>query len=304
MPVKNERAVYEKMGYRFVGNHTAIKICEWCRRSLGEKGFCYKQKFYGIMSHRCMQMSPAVFSCTENCVFCWRAMRFSMKNTEEKWDSPVDIVNGCIEEQRKIIQGFGGNKRTNPVKLYEAERPNQVAISLSGEPMLYPHIGELISEFHKRKMTTFLVSNGTLPDKIKLLHENDQQPTQLYITVGASNKKVFQKTVKPMLPDAWERLQETLGVINKFNKSVIRLTLAKNINMTDPEGYARLADKSAPMFFEIKGFVSVGGARTRIPYDSMPTHSEVRSFAECIEKHSSYHITDEKEDSRVVLLKR
>ncbi len=302
----SEREAYEKMGYRFVGEHkhSAIKICEWCRKSLGEKGHCYKQKFYDIDSHECVQMSPTIFVCTENCLFCWRAMRYHAPSGAEKWDTPQDIADGCIEEQRKILQGFGGNARTDPVKFYEAERPKHVAISLSGEPTLYPHIGELIDEFHSRKMTTFLVSNGTLPERLLSLIEKGQQPTQMYITVGGPNKTVFQKTVKPMFSDAWERLHESLKSLKQFNRSVIRLTLAKDLNMSHPEDYASIADMAGPTFFEVKGFVSVGGARTRIPYNCMPRHEEILEFAQQIEKHSSYHIVDQKIDSRVVLLAR
>lgn len=305
VPEKSLHQIYEKMGYRFVGKHkhSAIKICEWCRRSLGEKGFCYKQKFYDIDSHECIQMSPTIFVCTENCLFCWRAMRFHLPG-EMQWDTPSDIMDGCIEEQRKIVQGFGGNQKTDPVKLYEAERPKHVAISLSGEPTLYPYIGGLIDEIRKRNMTSFLVTNGTLPERIKSLLDNDQQPTQLYITLGAPNKTVFQKSVKPILSDAWERLQCSLKLLKNFNRSVIRLTLAKNFNMIDPEGYAALVDSSSPKFLEVKGYVAVGGARARIPYDSMPKHEEIVSFAEDIEKHSSYKIREQKKDSRVVLLAR
>ena len=305
-PADAERRAYEAMGYRFVGTHkhSAIKICEWCRRSLGEKGHCYKQKFYDIDSHECVQMSPTIFVCTENCLFCWRAMRYHTPDGTEQWDTPVDIVDGCLEAQHQIVQGFGGNPATDPIKLYEAERPRHVAISLSGEPTLYPMIGELISEFHSRGMTTFLVSNGTLPERLQSLLQNNQQPTQMYLTVGAPNKATFQTTVKPMFADAWDRLQRSLSFLQQFNRSVIRLTLAKGLNMIDPEGYAQIADRAAPRFLEIKGYVAVGGARTRIPYDAMPRHEEVVAFAEAVERASSYHIVDQKEDSRVVLLMR
>ena len=41
----------EQQGYRFVGNHSAIKVCEYCRESLRDKDQCYKEEFYGIDSH-------------------------------------------------------------------------------------------------------------------------------------------------------------------------------------------------------------------------------------------------------------
>ncbi|MBN1159983.1 MAG: 4-demethylwyosine synthase TYW1, partial [Candidatus Diapherotrites archaeon] len=61
----------EKQQYRVVGNHSVVKICEWCKKSLRGEGVCYKQKFYGIKSHRCLQMSPALL-CDQRCLFCWR----------------------------------------------------------------------------------------------------------------------------------------------------------------------------------------------------------------------------------------
>jgi len=59
-----------------------------------------------------------------------------------------------------------------------------------------------------------------------------------------------------------------------------------------------------PNFVEVKAFMSVGGARKRLPYEAMPMHSEIKEFAEQLEKNSSYRIRDEKSDSRVVLLAR
>jgi wyosine [tRNA(Phe)-imidazoG37] synthetase (radical SAM superfamily) len=41
-----------------------------------------------------------------------------------------------------------------------------------------------------------------------------------------------------------------------------------------------------------------------MPYSAMPLFEEIIAFAREIEKNSSYKITDAKEDSRVVLMKR
>lgn len=48
------RKALEKQGYRFFGKHSAIKVCLWCKRALLDKGTCYKHKFYGIDSWRCV----------------------------------------------------------------------------------------------------------------------------------------------------------------------------------------------------------------------------------------------------------
>ncbi len=293
-----DKSRYEKSGYRFVGNHSAVKVCLWTKKSLRNKGYCYKQKFYGISTHRCLQMTPAFPFCTQRCRFCWR----NTKNTIPEWkgpvDEPADILDGCIEKQRELLSGFLENKTE---KVMEALEPNQVAISLAGEPTMYPKISELVEEVLNRKMTAFLVSNGTFPGVIKDLVE----PTNLYITLAAPNKKVYQQTCQPLLKDGWERLQQSLSLLKNFDcNTVVRLTLVKDLNMVKPEEYAEILEKAAPDFVEPKAFMSVGFSRERLPYSRMPRHKEIREFAERIADASSYEVADEKRESRVVLLKR
>ena len=294
---------YEAMGYRFVGpnRHSAIKVCSWCRDSLRGKGHCYKQKFYDMTSSQCLQMTPVFFNCSENCLFCWRPLRYALPR-EQVWDSPKDILDDAILAQRSLLTGFKGNEAT-PFKVWkQAQDPKHVAISLSGEPMLYPHMGSLLEEIHSRKMSSFLVTNGTLPDRLQSLLDNGQQPTQLYVTLAGPDKDILQKTALPLFPDAWERLQQSLALMGSFKRSVIRLTLTRRLNFTSPEKYAVLVDKAEPDFLEVKSFVAVGGARERMPYDDMLLFPEIQEFARSLEKHSNYHIVDEKAESRVVLL--
>ncbi|MCX6818914.1 MAG: 4-demethylwyosine synthase TYW1 [Candidatus Aenigmarchaeota archaeon] len=293
----------ERIGYRFVGKnkHSAIKICEWTRESIRKSdSFCYKQKFYGIKSHKCIQMSPAVFSCTHNCLFCWRTAKFT-----GKWkgpaDKPKEILDQAIAEQIKILQGFWGGV-CDKQKLREAMKPNQVAISLVGEPCLYPKLAELIDEIKNREMTAFLVSNGTVPEMIKKLKKH--QPTNMYITLAAPNEDLYKKTCKPIIKDGWKRIREALAMLKDFERSVIRLTLAKGLNMINPEEYAELIEEAGPSFVEVKAFMPVGGSVERLPYEAMPRHNEIVDFAKVIEKNSKYRVKDEKSDSRVVLLAR
>ncbi len=296
----------EKAGYRFVGKHkhSAIKVCEWCRKSMGERGHCYKQKFYGIHSSQCVQMSPTAFVCTENCLFCWRPLRYSLPQEKDVWDTPEDIVDGCVDAQINLLQGFGGNPNTDRKKFHDAMHPKHFAISLSGEPTLYPYIGGLVEEINKRGMTSFLVTNGTMPERIQGLLDNNQRPTQLYVTLAAPNEEVMKKTALPMFPDSWERLMKTLSLLQYFDRTVIRLTLVRGLNLVNPEQYAEIVEKAAPRFLEIKAYMAVGGARDRLPYEDMPQDTEIFNFAEIIEKNSSYSIIDKKSDSRVVLLTR
>lgn len=288
----------EEMGYRFIGNHSAVKICEWTRNAIRGDNFCYKQKFYGIDSHRCLQISPSVFSCTHNCLYCWRATRFD-KKFPRKLDKPKDIIDNAITEQRKLLQGFWGGK-CDKKKLREAMNPGQVAISLVGEPCLYPKLPELVDEVLRRKMTAFVVSNGTIPEMIKKLLNH--QPTNMYITLPAPNEKIYKKTCRPMIKDGWKRIMESLSMLKEFNRSVIRLTLVKGLNFLKPEEYAKIIEEAEPNFLEVKSFMAVGGSRKYLKYEDMPLHNEIKKFAKEIEKASNYKIKDEKPDSRVVLL--
>ncbi|MFB0543144.1 MAG: 4-demethylwyosine synthase TYW1, partial [Candidatus Bathyarchaeia archaeon] len=66
---------YRKQQYQLAGGHSAVKTCHWTKESLrtGERRFCYKQKFYGIRTLRCLQMTPSLGKCLQRCLFCWRA---------------------------------------------------------------------------------------------------------------------------------------------------------------------------------------------------------------------------------------
>ena len=290
----------EKNGYRFVGKnkHSAVKICLWTKNSLRGKGVCYKQKFYGIHSHRCLQMTPAFPFCKHRCLFCWRDTSISYPNWKGPYDEPDEIIDGSIKAQRELLSGFKGNPNVDKKKWKEAQDPNQVAISLAGEPTEYPKISELIDAFKERGFSVFLVSNGTNPHVI----ENLSEPTNLYITLPAPNKEVYLKTTNPVV-DSWDNIMKSLGLLKNFScKTVVRLTLVKGLNFVDPEGYAKIVEKYRPDFLEVKSFMSVGYSRARLPYTSMPLHNEIQEFAERMEEVSSYRIVNESKPSRIVLL--
>lgn len=289
----------EKQGYRFVGNHSAIKVCLWCKRAIKAKDVCYKNTFYGINSHRCIQMTPS-FVCSHRCIFCWRDIDFTPTKFPKELDNPKDIVDNCIKQHIKYLQGFGGDKDTDKEKYQEALKPLHFAISLAGEPTFYPKLPELIKEIHKRKMTSFLVTNGTNPTMLEKLLKT--QPTQLYITLPAPDKNTYIKTCNPLIKDGWEKIQESLSLLKEFKRSTIRLTLVKDINMLKPELYAELIKQHKPNFVEVKAFMTVGYARYRLTIENMPMHFEITKFAKQIAKHSGYKIIDEKKESRVVLL--
>jgi tRNA wybutosine-synthesizing protein 1 len=297
------KQLLEKQGYRLAGRHSAVKLCTWLRKSIRGKGFCYKQKFYGIESHRCLQMTPAVAWCTHRCVFCWRNTDATLGTGMDSFDDPETIINEAVERQRELVSGFGGVEDKEGRKKYlEARNPRHAAISLAGEPTIYPDIGGLIDAFHERGFTTFLVTNGTFPERLEGL---DVLPTQLYVSLVAPNEEVYGRTCFPLIKDGWRRINETLELLPSIGtRKVIRLTLVKGINMSGVEGYARLIEKARPDFVEAKAFMFVGGSRHRLSLENMPSHDEIRGFAEEIAREISYDVKDEKEDSRVVLLSK
>lgn len=294
------KKVLEKQGYRFVGNHSACKICEWTRKSLIGEDVCYKQKFYGVQSHRCCQMTPCIF-CINRCIFCWRDISLTTKkDISKKFDAPKKIIQGCIEAQRKLLSGFGGNDNTNFKKFDEAQSPKYFAISLTGEPTLYPELDSLLYELKKQKNCSFLVTNGLFP---KSLEKLNTLPVQLYVSVDAPNKNLYEKIDRPLMKDSWIRLNQTLELLPSLEtRKVLRITLIKGLNMVDVEGYSRLIKKANPDFVEIKAYMWVGHSKLNLDLRNMPLHKEVVDFSNNISKATGLGVVDEKENSRVVLL--
>jgi len=289
--------------YKIVGNHSGVKLCHWTKKSIKDEGFCYKQKFYGIESHRCMQMTPSIFSCTHNCIFCWRNIDFDYINGDVKADNPKEIIDNAIIAQRQLLSGFGGiPERINKKKFKEAQNPRHAAISLAGEPTLYEKLDGLIEEFHKRNFTTYLVTNGTVPERLISLKN---MPTQLYVSLVSPDEDTYERICNPMITEGWKKINETLELFNSFNtKKVIRLTLVKNLNMFNPEKYAKLIEKANPDYVEAKAFMFVGGSRQRLTIENMPSFQEIMEFSKKMENEVGYKIKDYKEDSRVVLLSK
>ncbi len=297
----------KKQRYHLVGKHSAVKRCRWFYESLIHDRACYKQKFFGIKSHQCIQMTPSLFYCTQQCHFCWRTQSGDLQVTWNElelpnWDDTEEIAEGSIRAYQKILSGYRGNPKTDPQKFQEALDPRHIAISLAGEPTLYEPLGELIRAFHMKQFTTFLVSNGTLPSALSSLSE---EPTQLYISVCAPDEKTHRKTCRPQIPKAWERLMETLEILPSFKcPTVMRITSVRNLNMGNVEGYAKLVDRANPTYVEPKAYMHVGSSRLRLGYRNMPTHKEIHQFAAKLAETAGYTIIDESRKSRVVLLSR
>lgn len=252
-------------------------------------------------------MSPSVFYCTQQCLFCWRAQSGDLEIKWDemklpKWELAEEIYQETLKAQARILSGYNGHPKINWKKFTEALEPKHVAISLAGEPTLYEHLGELIHLFHHKGFTTFLVSNGTMPAKLADLSE---EPTQLYISVCAPSEGVFKRVCRPQVTKAWEKMNKTLSLLPSFQcPTVTRMTLVKGHNMELLKGYAELVEKAEPTYIEAKAYMHVGFSGLRLDYNNMPSHDEVYDFARRLANRTGYTIIDEAVESRVVLLSK
>lgn len=149
---------------------------------------------------------------------------------------------------------------------------------------MYPKINELISELHKRRMSTFLVTNAQFPDAMRCL----KPVTQLYVSVDAATKEslkvilpmglgrspctqlaadrptapygCLQAVDRPLFKDFWERFQECLMLLKGCRqRTVYRLTLVSGWNMNEVAEYEKLLHLGEPDFIEIKARDPIGG---------------------------------------------
>lgn len=252
-------------------------------------------------------MTPYI-GCNYHCLYCWRLhsgdrpglywREFPLDVNEP--DEPKEIIFEAIKKRRELLSGFKGNPKVSKRKFKEALKPTMMTMSLTGEPTLYPRVSDLNAEAKKRGLTTFLVTNGTMP---KVLETMDSLPFQLYVSISASDKDTYTKIARPLIKDGWGRLNRTLELLPSLEtRKVIRLTVIKGWNETNQVGYAELIKKAEPDFIEIKAYEWVGQSQKRLPKDAMPFMEDIRRFAKNISEYTGYQIKGEYKPSGAVLL--
>ncbi len=245
------------------------------------------------------------------------ALREDLAEAGNSLDSSKEVIERLVASRNDIIN----------VHL-EAANPKHIAISYDGEPTMYTRLGELICEFRKRQISTFVVTNGTFPERIKALQDNGSLPTQLYVTMAAPDKETYLRvcsSVKPFFPvheDHWERLNRTLGMLSSLDcRTVIRITSVRDVNMIRPQAYREIVRKSNPSFLEVKGFSISGNApriserlgKTDLGYTDpsllkralryAPTHEEMLDFAKGIsDGFKIFPLINQSEINRQVLM--
>ncbi|MEM2320779.1 MAG: 4-demethylwyosine synthase TYW1 [Candidatus Bathyarchaeia archaeon] len=302
--------MYHRQGYRLVGRHlhSAVKICYWTKESLKSGRVCYKELWYPpVQSHRCMQMTPYI-GCNCHCLHCWRIHSGDRDGliwreyplSLEEFDEPAEIIEELIKRRRELLSGWRGNEKVDKRKFEETLRPTMMTMSLTGEPTLYPWISELIEEAGKRGMITFLVTNGTMPEALERMRK---LPFQLYISVLAPDKDTYIRLARPMIKDAWERLNRTLNILPSINtRKVLRLTIIKGFNTANVRGYAKMVERSKPDFIEVKAYEWVGQSRHRLPRETMPYMEDMEKFASHLAELTGYQIKGRYEPSGAILM--
>lgn len=273
------------------------------------RGGCYKHSFYGITSYQCMEATPSL-ACANKCVFCWRHHKNPV-GTEWRWktDDPTMIVEQAIEEHRKMVNQMRGVPGVSPERLQDAFNVKHCALSLVGEPIMYPHINSFIRQLHDRGISTFLVTNAQFPECITSL----DPVTQLYVSVDAATQDSLKAIDRPLFKDFWERFKASLLALkSKCSRTVYRMTLVKSWNMDELHEYAALIEAGEPDFIEIKAVTYCGKSdASSLTMENVPWHYEVCAFGEAISEAlakrgygTRYSIATEHEHSCCILLAR
>ncbi|RLF10857.1 MAG: 4-demethylwyosine synthase TYW1 [Thermoprotei archaeon] len=300
------RSLLTKQRYHLVGErgHAAVKKCHWLHKALVGGSPCHKS-WYGVQSHRCVQFTP-MLSCPNACLHCWRLERGDVEGWDElsigELDDPEVLIQGALREQLRIVSGYKSNPKVDRMRLEEARHPKHFAISLAGEPTLYPMIGALIGLLKSKGFTSFLVTNGLYP---KTLSSLPYEPSQLYVSINAPSEELYRRVCRPSLKDSWMRLMDTLDLVRSFKcPTVLRITLIKGVNDVDLEGYAKLVERAQPYYVEVKAYMYLGFSRRRLSLENMPRHSEVLGFARSLSQLTGYEFIADSLHSRVALLSR
>jgi tRNA wybutosine-synthesizing protein 1 len=121
------------------------------------------------------------------------------------------------------------------------------------------------------------VTNAQFPDQLASL----RPITQLYLSIDATNKESLRQIDRPLFSDYWPRFLRCLDELaRKGQRTVYRLTLVKEYNTEDVEGYVQLIRRGRPDFIEIKGVTYCGfGDNSPLTMRNVPYQHEVISFA-------------------------
>jgi len=295
--------------YRLVGKHSAVKICHWTKECLRKGRVCYKQDFYGVHTGNCLEMSPAI-TCNQRCLHCWRDTSVFSAGWVGEADEPKEIIQGCINERKKLLYGFKGSAQVKKDGFEDFLKVDHAAISLTGEPTLYPKLPQLVDSFFDdfNFRTVFLVTNGTQPEMLKKFgQESKHFPTNIYLSLEAYDEPSHLRFNNPVVKDTWQKVQESmkyLSTIRTKTRTILRITVIKKFNFDQAAKYLQFISLMQPVHIEVKGYGFLGYSRYRLAEENVPYWEEVQEFAEQIAAVSGYKITGKHAKSTVVQLSK
>jgi tRNA wybutosine-synthesizing protein 1 len=138
------------------------------------------------------------------------------------------IVSDAISKHQHLVKQLRGLPGLRLDRWHEAFTVRHCALSLVGEPIMYPHISALVRLLHERRISTFLVTNAQFPEAIS----NLGPVTQLYVSIDAATKDTLRAIDRPLFADFYERFLGSLDALRtKRQRTVYRMTLVKGGNM-------------------------------------------------------------------------
>lgn len=276
----------EKQGYGLIGSHSGVKLCRWTKAMLRGRGGCYKHTFYAINSSQCMELTPSL-ACANKCIFCWRH-HTNPVSTSFRWkvDPPEDIFRGGLQKHVRMINTMRGVPGVSEDALQHAFTVKHCAMSLVGEPIMYPRINEFLQMLHanekhpERRISSFMVTNAQFPEQLRML----RPVTQLYLSIDAPTPEELKRIDRPLFEDYWERCLGCVDVLRRKRntRTVFRLTLVNRLNDENVAAYADLVEMGWPDFIEVKGVTFCGTSHTNTinMKTNVPRHDEVITFCD------------------------
>ncbi len=312
-------ALLKRSGYG-VYKHATVELCHWTKEALTRNRHCYKVRFYGAPlggSHRCVEFSPLGMICYNKCIYCWRPVESYdyLKPSSDVVYDPEEIVQGVLRERRRLLSGYYGHPACSRERVEEAMRPTHWAISLSGEPTLYPKLPELVHYLRSLNdvRSIFIVTDGRNPEMLERLDREDALPTQLYLSLTAPNEDLYRRIHVPILEreSAWKSFVKSLELLSALRtRTVIRLTLIRDLNTHESyiREFAELIRLANPHFVEVKSYMSLGYSVYKIGREGMLRHEEVKMWTERLldlinETDKRFEYMDESMSSRVVVIR-
>ncbi|MCX6803873.1 MAG: hypothetical protein NTY48_04870, partial [Candidatus Diapherotrites archaeon] len=139
--------------------------------------------------------------------------------------------------------------------------------------------------------------------------ENENSlPTQLYISMVGANEALWKRITSNREKNGWKNYLKSLALLALLPcRTAIRLTVIKELNDSKENinEFAELLSAVKPDFVEVKSYMWLGYSRMRLKEENTPDHKYTKTFAHSLlEKMPLYKFESEKENSRIVLLKR